>query len=198
MTGAPLNPRDRHVLMVGLVSVVAIVAGGRGFPWLAEYTAKREFEAGIAASRAARADEALRHAQRTDVALQRVRADLALYDSSLVEGETPSAASARLAELVSEAASGTDARLGSITLGVDSSGKGERLSRVTARASLSGELYSIVLVLQSLEEGPHLLAVRELSVTQAQPVASQRQIEVLQADILVEGLYRYGEAGIHR
>lgn len=190
MTAPLRSPRDQRVLAVGVGAVLIIVLSAQGVPRIIEYTSARERQANAAIARATRAEQAIHRAGRTHSTLRLVRAGLATYDSALVEGTTSSAASARLSSLISEAVDGTDARLGSVTLGVDSSASRGKLARVTARASLSGELFSIALVLQALEEGPHLLAVRELSLTQPQPVASPTQVEIMQAEIMVEGLFR--------
>jgi hypothetical protein len=190
MTILPRSPRELRVVVMGIGTMLAIVVSAREMPRLREYETERRSRANVTIARALRAEQAIHRADRTRVSLIQVRSGLAKYDSALVEGDTPSAASARLASVISDAVDGTEARLGSVTLGVDSTGNRGQLARVTARASLSGELYSIVLVLQTLEKGPPMVAVRELSLIQSQPVTSPTQVEAIQAEIVVEGLYR--------
>jgi hypothetical protein len=107
-----------------------------------------------------------------------------------VEGETPNTASARLAELVSDAVSDTDARLGSVRLSADTAGKPGELAHVIAYASIAGDLSSIANVLETLEAGPRLLAISELSVASMQGGVARSQPEQLQAELVVDGLYR--------
>jgi hypothetical protein len=195
MTGPTLSVRDRRVLVFGGMIVLAIAVLGRGVPALRAHAVEQRARAADAVHRAARAEWQARHAHEMQHALRQTRLRLAAYDSALVRGATPSEASASLAELVSDAVDGTDARLGSIQLGADSAGTPGALARVTAHASVSGELMSIALVLAALEQGPQLLAVRELSIGGAQPNLARNQREQLQAELVVDGLYRRAAAG---
>jgi len=190
MIALRMTDRDRRVLVVGGASILLIVGVARGLPALSAYAAERRAEA-------ARSTELLRHrewlsgnARGLERELVRVRGQLAAYDSALVEGETPSTASARLAQLVSDAVSETDARLASIRMSSDSAAKNGELAHVVAYASVSGDLTSLATVLQLLEEGPHLLSVSELSISSTQAAVPRTQAEQLQAELVVEGLYR--------
>lgn len=190
MTGIAMSPRDRRVLVLGGAVVLVILAAGRGVPALLAHAEERQRSAEVATQRAAGTEWTVRNADGMRRALGQVRMQLASYDSALVEGATPDAASARLAELVSDAAAETDTQLGSIRLSADTTGGPGALARVTARASVSGELMSVALMLQWLEEGPQLLAVRELSMAQTPSGVVRAQAEVLQVELVVEGLYR--------
>jgi hypothetical protein len=185
-----LSTRDRRVLAIGTAIVLAILIAARGVPALRARSALYREKAAASAARAARAEWSVRNAAHTRRMLDQTLARLAAYDSAIVDGSTGSAASARLAELVSDAADIADARLGAVQLAADTVRGRGRLARVTARASVTGDLMAIAQVLQSLEQGPQLLAVRELAITSVQAGVSRGQRETLQADLLVEGLYR--------
>jgi hypothetical protein len=190
MTVLRITDRDRRVLMAGSVGIVLIVALGRGLPALRAHVTDRQRIGAASAEQLARREWLAANAPRFDRELVRVRHELAAYDSALVEGETPNTASARLAELVSEAVSDTDARLGSIRLSADTAARTGELAHVIAYASVTGDLFSIANVLQALETGPRLLAVSELSVASMQAGVARTQPEQLQAEIVVDGLYR--------
>jgi hypothetical protein len=181
---------DRRVLALGGVCIMLIVAVARGLPALRTYTAERRAEAAHTAELLAHREWLSRNARGLERELARVRGQLATYDSALVEGETPSTASARLAQLVSDAVSDTDARIASIRMSSDSAAKNGELAHVVAYASVSGDLTSLAIVLQHLEEGPHLLSVSELSIASTQPAVARTQAEQLQAELVVDGLYR--------
>jgi len=189
MTASDFSARDRRALIIGATTVLLVIAMARGAPALLKrYVAVRD-GAALASQRAARAEWAVRNASRTRATLRQVRAELAGYDSALVQGNTPDDAAAALMQIVNEAAAVADARIGSVQLSADTVGTRTALSRVSARVSVGGDLMAVAILLQTLEAGPQLLAVRELHVSQS-PSASRRQVEVLQADLLVEGLYR--------
>jgi len=190
MTRGSLSPTDGRTLALGIVVVVVVLLVGKGGPALRARTKERELRAADAVARATRAEWARAHASELRRTLASARNRLAIYDSALVDGATPSAASARLAELVTDAAEGTEARIGSITLSADSASTSTGLAHVSARASVSGDLNAVGLLLQSLDEGPQLLAVRELIITQTQPALPHTQAEVLQAELVIEGLFR--------
>jgi hypothetical protein len=168
-----------------------LIAGiGRGVPALRHWTAERQRQATESAELVAHREWLARTAHWLDREMARVRRELATYDSALVEGESPSTASARLAELVSDAVADTDAKLASIRMSADSVTRPGELGHVVAYASVSGDLASLAAVLQSLEEGPRLLSVSELSIASMQPAVARTQAEQLQAELVVDGLYR--------
>jgi cell division septum initiation protein DivIVA len=138
---------------------------------------------------ATNAEARLRLARTAQQALAEVRSRLTSYDSAFVEGTTASAASASLAELVADAATDAEAQLGPMQLMADTVVGTARVGRVSTRVHVSGDLMSIALFVQMLEEGPQLTAVREMSISPAQPALSRGQPERLQAELLVEGVF---------
>jgi hypothetical protein len=169
-----ISDRDRRVLVLGGASMLLIAGLGRGIPALRRWSAERQRQAVESAELLAHREWLAHNAHGLDREMARVRRELATYDSALVEGESPSTASARLAELVSDAVADTDAKLASIRMSADSVTKPGELGHVVAYASVSGDLASLAAVLKALEEGPQLLSVSELSI----------------AELVVDGLYR--------
>ena len=189
MTASDSSARDRRALLIGATTVLLVIAMARGAPALVKRYVAVGDRAALASQRAARAEWAARNAPRTRATLRQVRAELAGYDSALVQGNTPDDAAAGLMQIVTEAAAVADARIGSLQVTADTVDRRTALSRISARVSVGGDLMAVAILLQTLEAAPRLLAVRELHVSQS-PSASRRQVEVLQADLLVEGLYR--------
>jgi hypothetical protein len=185
-----LSPRDRLVLTAGAVVVTGILLAGWGIPYAVRETAQRVDRANVAVRDADRVERAAHDATRLRETLVGMHGSIRSYDSALVAIGTPALASARLAEVIVAAATGSEARLGTTVLSVDSGGAKTSLTHVRAHTTLTGDLTSIALVIQSLESGPPQLAVRELTITRIQTASPAGHPEVLQAELVVEGLAR--------
>lgn len=187
VSGTRLSSRDRKVLMFGVSVVVMLLIVGRGLPRLRSW-ARRESESAVALSlQVQRLRASLDGKQRNAALTHDVTLRLVRYDSSALTGHVPTTASARLAELLAECADAAKTQLGPIQLSVDSSTS--LLGHVSARVEVSGDLEAIAIFLEALEEGPELLAVRELDVASDGSVSAPTQPERLRAQILVEGVY---------
>ena len=68
------------------------------------------------------------------------------------------------------------------------SGASTKLGRVRVHAFLSGDLAGIARLLTAIERPPHLLAVRQLSITQRDLNLTHQQHETLEAEIVIEGV----------
>jgi hypothetical protein len=190
-----LSRRDRRVLALGAIGVTTILVAGRGVPSLIALTREHRRRADAATARAVRSEWLVRDAGALNRALGRSRVELARHDSALVSGTTAGAASANLAELVSHAVAETDARLGAIRADADSDAASGDVAHVVAHASISGDLLSLATVLRTLEQGPHMLVVSELSIATTQPNVPRNQVEQLQAELVVDGLYLPSKSG---
>jgi hypothetical protein len=105
----------------------------------------------------------------------------------LMGGETPAVAAGTLASLVSKVADDAKVQLGALQVHIDSVGDGF-FTRVSVRTTVIGDVRGITGLLQALERGPKLLAIRELSISQPEPGATDDQPEMLRAEISVEAL----------
>jgi hypothetical protein len=185
-----MTARDRRLLVGGAIVVLGILGTGRGVPALLAHTKERQRAAAELTARATRSAWLARNAGTLARALTRSDEELARHRAAFVAGSTAGAASANLAELVTDAVGATDARLSSIRASADSDTAPSEVGRVVVHASVTGDLLSLATVLQTLEEGPHVLVVSELSVAATQPTVAQDQPEQLQAELVVDGLYR--------
>jgi hypothetical protein len=185
-----ISKRDRRVLVVGAAAVTCILLVGRAVPSLMAFTSEHRRRSDALVARAARTEWLAHNADALNRALERSRGELARHDSALVAGETASAASANLAQVVSDAVAETDARLGAIRADGDSGAAPGEVAHVVAHASITGDLQTIATVLRLLEEGPRMLAVSELSIAATQPNVPHDQVEQLQAELVIDGLYR--------
>jgi hypothetical protein len=192
-----LSTQDRRMLAIGVVAMAVLVGGGRGVPVLLRWTRDRRASAASVVEATARAEASVRHSRETQALLGVARTRLAAYDSATLTGSSPATAGAALAEIVSDAASDAEITLGSVQLRGDSISR-TALTRVAARASVSGDLNGIALFLETLEGVPELLAIRELSITQSGQAGVPGQPETLRAELLVEGVWRNPERGARR
>jgi hypothetical protein len=192
-----LSTQDRRMLAIGVVAMAVLVGGGRGVPVLLRWTRDRRASAASVVEATARAEASVRQSRETQALLGVARTRLAAYDSATLTGSSPATAGAALAEIVSDAASDAEITLGSVQLRGDSISR-TALTRVAARASVSGDLNGIALFLETLEGVPELLAIRELSITQSGQAGVPGQPETLRAELLVEGVWRNPERGARR
>jgi hypothetical protein len=182
-----LSSRDRHAIIVGVVTIGALVVIARGVP------AWRAWHRGLH-TRTAVASAEFAHAQ------ERVRVQPVLADSlaargarlialapAILDGESPAAAGATLAGLVSGAAAGAGVRLGAVQIRSDSLQRA-MFTRITIRAEAVGDVRGVTRMLAALERGPTLLAIRALSIDQPEPAAPPEQMEVLRCTLTVEGV----------
>lgn len=182
------SPRDRLTLVVGAAIIVSLMSASIGVP---RYRAWRTAALGAATRETellAQVEGSVARFNGTSALLAKARGELGVLDSLLLPGST-AAAGTSLAAAISDAAEGAEAQLGSIQVRQDST-RGRRLSRVAARATLSGDSESLALFLQSLEAGFPLLAVREWSISGSSTSIAPSQHAVLRMEVLVEGLAR--------
>jgi hypothetical protein len=105
----------------------------------------------------------------------------------LLSGESPSAAGASLASLVSGNAQAARLRLGSIRMRSDSVAL-DRFAGVSVETELTGDIHGVSTLLHSLESGAALLRVRRLVITQPEPAAPSDRPEALRVELVVEGI----------
>jgi hypothetical protein len=189
MSTSRLSSADVRTLRTGVVTILAMLFLFRGAPAVHRWTTERHAVAVARLDEVNRAERSIRDHGRTASAHARTRTRLTAYEKALLVATRTPAASAELAELVSEAAEMSEAGLVSIQLRVDSSGGGARLQRVTARATLTGDLESLVLFLHLLEDGPALIAVRELDLAGGDTRVGAGATERLRLEVAAQGLF---------
>ncbi len=189
-----MTQRDRRALAVGGAVVLAAVLLLRVLPWSVRRV--------LAVERDLRARAAL---------LARARADLgeggALRDSAaalgqalvglapkILSGGTAAEAAADLSGQVNHAAAANQVKLDRLDPVPDSAGAG-RLRRATLRAAVECDVRGLAGMLQALELGKTVLAVRGLRVTAVDVGSPDRNPEVLRVELTVTGWYLTGRDG---
>lgn len=184
-----ISSRDGRTLGIGAAIIASMVGLSLGVPRYLSWRAAALTDAARETAALARVEASIARFTRTTTAFASARQSLSVLDSLLLPGASVSAAGTALAAAISEAAEGAEAQLGSIQVRRDSTGR-TRLTRIAARASVSGDVESLALFLESLEAGPPLLAVREWSISGGSPTIAATQPMALRLDVLVEGIAR--------
>jgi len=184
---ARISSRDRRTLGIGVAVIAALVLFARGLPAWRRWDADTRASAAEMAEEAARAEATVGRLPAALDSLQARRARLVALGRGVLDGESPAAASASLASLVSGTAARSGVQMGSVQLRPDSAGAGTFL-RITVQADGTGDLPAITRMLALLEGAPELLAVRSLSITQPTPGGPAEQPEALRVELAVEGL----------
>jgi hypothetical protein len=184
---AGLSARDRRALIVGLGVLGFGLAAGRGFPaWRRWDRENRESLVELRTELAQAREETRLAPLFADSAAARTRR-LVQRAPEILEGETPSAAAATLAALVSGAAAQAHADLGAVELHADSLGAPTFIP-VSVKATATGDLPGLLRMVNALEEGPEALRIVEWSLTQADPGGAADRAESLRLELVVAGL----------
>ena len=182
-----LSQRDRRTLTVGLGVVLSLITIARGVPALRAWEGDRRAEAQAAAEQLA----ALRSGVGTLPALRdsvRARqARLAALNSSLLSGASPSAIAANLASALEDLADDNALKVTAMQLHADSVATAG-LARVDVRISGITDITGLAGFLHAVEGNTTPLVVRDLSVSQPEPTASDAKAEALRVDMLVAGI----------
>lgn len=179
--------RERRVLVAGAAGVVMIVACARGVPaWLA-WQRGANARAAELGTRVIQVRRAVASARATQDSLVHRSGRLDALTSRLIAGDTPAAAAATLAALLSDTAEGAAVRVNSLQVRPDSVGRAT-FTRVAVRVDATGDVDGLTQFLLALETDSTVLVVRELSITQPDPAAPSDRAEALRAEVLVEAL----------
>lgn len=192
-----MSEGDRRALVAGAAVVVASVLFARGLPAWRRWDAGAHEAAAERAREAARTESIVRTLPAGLDSLQARRARYVALGRGVLDGESTAAAGASLASLVSGAAARAGVRIGSVQVRPDTAGAGTFL-RISVRAEGTGDLPAITRMLETLEGGRTLLAVRGVSITQPTPGGPAEQPEALRLELTVEGLALAGRASLPR
>jgi hypothetical protein len=182
-----MTQRDRKVLATGAIACAALAAGARGIPALLQWTRDSRGAAAQLVGEEARARASIARADETRDTLTSRNARYLALAPRLLEGESAAGAGAALASILSGAAAVSSVRVGSVQIRADTATHGV-FTKVAVSVDLTGDIRGLTAMLATLERGPALLAVRELSITQPEPAAGDDRAETLRADLMVEGL----------
>ncbi len=179
-----LDPR-----LVRLAGAAALLlATARGVPAWARWNEEASLTAAERVAEARDAEAAARALPALRDSAEARRARLAALAPMLLNGESPAAAAASLAALVSGATARTGVQAGSVEpLRPDSADAGTFV-RVRVRGDASGPLPALLAFLAALEGAPELLSVREWSILQPNAGGPAELPENLRVEFVLEGL----------
>ncbi|HEU0013975.1 MAG TPA: type II secretion system protein GspM [Longimicrobium sp.] len=184
---ARMSDRDRRVLVMGAIAIALMLLLTRGLPAWRRWDRDARAAAAEMAAEAARAEAGVRRLPAALDSLQARKARLVALGQSLLDGDTPAAAGATLASLVTGAAARAGVQTGSVQVRPDTTA-GATFSRIRVSADGVGDLPAITRMLTLLEGAPELLAVRALAITQPDAGGPADRAESLRVEITVEGL----------
>ena len=184
-----LSPRDRRALAIGVVSIGCLVIVGRVVPAWRDWQQTVVASASDAARTAARDEVLARNARAIHDSLAVRRARLTALAPTWLTGDSPAAAGAGLAAIITRAATGAAMTLGTLDIHTDSAVQSSFIP-VHVRASVSGDIQGLATLLATLDRGPVELNVAALDVQAGDPAAPPTRAEVLRADLTIEALWR--------
>lgn len=182
-----MSARDRRALLVGVASVGFLVAVSRGLPAWRSWRESAYEEATAATTDLARARSLLSVSRAIGDSLDARNDRFLSLAPALLGGESPAAAGATLAGIVSGAAATAGVRIGAVQIRPDTMSS-STFTRVSVRADATGDIAGVSKMLATLERGPTLLAIRSLSIDQSEPAATSDRMEALRISFAVEGL----------
>jgi hypothetical protein len=184
-----VSRRERRVLLAGSTLIAAVLFFGRVVPSWQRWSDEIQRSAVQSISARANAEmNVLRLASTRDSARART-ARFRTAAPTLLRGTTSAASGAALTAFLRDAAMLAVVQLGSVDVRADTTSKSlEPFLHVTARTDITGDVHGLTRFLALLEAAPLRVAVRELTVTQAEPGAPADRVEVLHATIAVEAL----------
>jgi hypothetical protein len=188
-----LQTRDVRALVIGLAVMGGLLVGAKGFPFL-----RTRLEIAVA-SRQGTERTHLRERWLIEVAPEaaRLRAASSERRATLERiafpGGTPAEAAASAGMMLEQHAQRAGVRVISTSPTADTSFT-VPYPRLAVRAYATADVQGVLQLLAALESSTPRLIVREFTVTQPEPSASQRTPENLRVELVLEALARAGTA----
>jgi hypothetical protein len=182
-----MSGRDRRALTFGIGAIVILFALGKGVPRLLSWERGARSNASDQQEGFDRATAEIARANVVSDSAKAWGGRIIALAPALVGGDSPATASATLAGIISGAAARSNVKIGVLQLHADTSSR-STFMRVGVRGEATGDIAGVMAMLATLEGGPTLLWVRELSVTQPEPTAPADHMEALRIELNVEGL----------
>ena len=178
--------RDRRTVLMGVGVVTVLLALSRGVPawksWRTSHDAKMtKLRERVAFTRDARR---LIPALRDSLGARRAR--LTSLDERIIVAATPALAAAMLGALVERMADSANLKVSSLDLRGDSVVHAAATT-VSVRLSGEGDVVGLQAFLQGVDAHSQPMVVRELSVSQSDPVSPDDRPELLRFDFRIEG-----------
>jgi hypothetical protein len=180
--------REHRIVLGGGLLILALVTTSHVLPPLLRWRLKMVEMAAETTGEANRARMVTNESPATSALLSRKKREFVALAPVFLGTKSRADAAGSLAALISGTAQYSGMRIGSIQIRADTS-VDDVIKRVQARASLTGDVRGVMSLLHSLERGPELIAVRELSLNQPEPGSAAEKPEALQLEILVQGVF---------
>ncbi|MEO7455558.1 MAG: type II secretion system protein GspM [Gemmatimonadaceae bacterium] len=186
-----ISPRDRQVLVIGIASIGSIIGLSKGVPAWRGWDEKARASESEASAELRGLQMQLRGfaATKDSLAAREIRADSAR--ARVILGESVGTAGADLAGRITQIADELGIKVSSVQIRPDSVFRAGQ-ARVAVRVTAIGDVTHLTDMLTELETSPTLFAVRELSVSPADPLGDANRAELLRIQILVEALAMHG------
>ena len=181
------SKRDKRVLTVGGIALATIMVVGRGLPHLRQWSDQRRDAAAEALRQETLASGEVKLLPVLAETLAARRQHLAVLDTMLIAGTSVAEAGAELSNAVSEYADSCSVRVMSLQVRPDTI-EARGFARVAVRLTGVGDVTGLTSLIEDIETGAPLLAVRELGVTQPDPTVASSKPETLRFELLVEAL----------
>jgi hypothetical protein len=189
MTFQALSRRDTRTLAFGAATVILVLAIGKGLPRLRAWEAEVVALAAETANRVrVLEDDARTYGLNRDSVTARV-GHLDAAQRVLIHGRTPDAAAATFASVLERLAQKQNVGLFTVTLIADSIAR-FGFARVTVRLSGETDVAGLLDLLYAIEAHQAPMLVRELMVSQPEPLAAASRMETLRLDLSVQTLAR--------
>lgn len=185
------SQRDRRTLMIGGAVLGGLLAVGRGLPAWREWDRVKRADAIDALRQASVAKAGAKVLRSMTESLTVRQQRLAAMDTLILRGATAAESGASLANVIAGYADARAIRVVSMQVRPDSIAK-DGIVRVAVRATGVGDVAGITSLLQDIESGAPILAVRELAIAQPDPAAPDDRAEALRFEMLVEAVASVG------
>jgi hypothetical protein len=186
--------RDRKVALVGAVVVVSLLLIGRGAPAWYRWRSNAAASTNVVLADVLEATGSVNRRLDVDAANRRAELQRMAVSPAFVNGSGVATAAANLASIVGDAATASGMHVGALQASGDSAvSRSGGVARVRVRGDATGDVTGVTQFLAALEGGVPLIAVREVSLTQADANASASagQPESLRVEFVVEALAHF-------
>jgi hypothetical protein len=188
------SARDRRTAFVGGVVVLSLLVIGRGAPAWYRWRGNSAASSRLVLAEALEVTGSMNRRLDVDAANRRAELQRMAVSPAFVNGSGVATAAANLASIVGDAATTNGMHLGALQASGDSAvSRSGGVARVRVRGDATGDVTAVTQFLAALEGGVPLVAVREVSLSQADANASASagQPESLRVEFVVEALAHF-------
>ena len=186
--------RDRRTLAVGVSVIATLFAIARGVPAAREWERAQRSSAESATEQLARTRAGLKALPTLRDSLRARLNRLSALDSMLATGTSATAAAAGLAAMLEDLSAEDGLKIVALQIRPDTLVV-RSLAQVAVRITGTSDVNGLAAFLRDIEGSERTLVVRELSVSQPEPVAPESKPEALRIEMLVEGLALIQQGG---